>query len=442
MLEILKQVILDNQAVIFQQAITPRNLAIRAVEGKATICIGVRRCGKSTYMLQIMRSLLEQGVAGANILHLDFFDNRLHELQIHGLELVLEAYYSLYPEKKNTEKIYCFFDEIQIIENWESFINRLLRTEKCDVYITGSSAKMLAKEIASQMRGRSLSWEIFPYSFQEYLNIHKVETGPITTKQRLLINKYFDLYFIEGGFPEIANLLEPNNRVLRTKIHQEYFSNILFRDLIERYDVKHPKAVLDLAQFLINNVASKYSINSLYKYLAKSLKHNIAHATISQYINWLEDAYFLFSVYKYDASIRTSELNEKKIYCIDHAMVTSNASGVMLNNGHLLENIVYVSLRRTTDRIFYYRTKTSKEVDFLTLSGNKKLVQVCHDMSNPTTAKREIDALSEAMQELNLSTGIIVTRSQKNTISVTNGTIQLIPAWEFLLETVDNSATV
>lgn len=204
MIDIIKEIIVDSQEMELATG-TTRHLQIEAVPGKASICIGVRRGGKSTFMFQLMQQLLDRGIPRQNILYLNFFDDRLHALQQDGLGVILEAYYSLYPEKKNTEKLYCFFDEIQAVSGWEPFVDRLIRTEKCQVYITGSSARMLSKEIATQMRGRALSWEIFPFTFQEFLDHKGVESkGPLSTKKRLFIQKMFEEYWQTGGFPEVA----------------------------------------------------------------------------------------------------------------------------------------------------------------------------------------------------------------------------------------------
>jgi len=282
------------------------------------------------------------------------------------------------------------------------------------------------------MRGRSLAWELFPFSFYEFLKLNKINDAPLTTKQRLLIAKCFDKYFTIGGFPEVA-ALDAN---LRIKTHQEYFNTILFRDLIERHDIKHPKAVMDLAQFLVHNVASRHSIKSLHKYL-KLLKHSISANTVAQYVDWFEDAYFLFQIYIYDSSLKRANVNDKKIYCIDHAFVTSVASGILVNSGHLLESMIYVALRRFTEKIFYYRTKSGKEVDFVVaLNANTlQLIQVCESSVDPKTMQREFKALKEAMTELNLKYGTIVTRSEENKIPVGNGAIYVVPAWKFLLNT-------
>jgi len=430
MIEIIKSIILDFQEVKFATGV-PRRLRIEVVPGKATVCIGVRRSGKSTYLFQVIQQLLDDGVPRENILYMNFFDDRLHFLRREGLGLITEAYFSIYPEKKNSETVYCFFDEIQAVAGWEPFVDRLMRTELCEVYITGSSAQMLSKEIATQMRGRALSWEIFPFSFREYLDYKEIEsTGSLSTKKRLLVQKAFEGYWETGGFPEVAGL----DRHLRIKIHQEYFRAVLFRDLIERHDVSHPKALTDLAHRLVDNTASLYSINSLTGYL-QSLGHKAPKSTVSDYLEWFEDAYFLFTVRIFDASLARSKTNPKKIYCIDHALITSVASGVLINYGHLLENLVFTALRRISPEIYYCKTKGGLEVDFITQMPDRSrlLVQVCESMAEPQTRKREVTALSEAMAELDLNAGTIVTRNESEEIQVDAGKIEVVPVWRFLL---------
>ena len=430
MLELLKTIILDFQELRLTPGV-PRRLDVQPVPGKASICIGVRRSGKSTYLQQVMQRLVDAGVARQNILYLNFFDDRLHPLTGQNLNLVLEAYFSLFPEKKGTEKVYCFFDEIQAIPDWEPFVDRVLRTEDCEVWLTGSSARMLSKEIATQMRGRALSWEVFPFSFREYLDSKRLKSkGPLSTKERLLVQKAFGGYWECGGFPETLEL----PALLRVKIHQEYFHAVLFRDLVERHDIAHPRAVADLARQLMDNAASLYTVNSLNGAL-KARGHKAPKSAVADYLEWFEDAYFLFTVKKYDASLNKSNANPKKIYCVDHAMVTSIASGVLVNSGHLLENLIFSALRRSYSQIYYYKTQGNKEVDFLVLDdqGKRQLVQVCETLSDPKTRKREMDALTEAMRELALERGTIVTRNEEETVTVDAGTVDVMPAWRFCL---------
>ena len=431
MMDTLKAMILDFHEAPLETGV-PRRVALKAVPRKASVCIGVRRSGKSTFMFQIMQRLLDNKVPRQNILYVNFFDDRLHGLQQAGIGLVAEAYYSLFPEKKNTETVYCFFDEIQCVAGWEPFVDRLMRTEKCEVYLTGSSARMLSKEIATQMRGRALSWEMFPFSFREFLDYKQIDgSGAFSTKRRLLIQKAFDEYWETGGFPEV--LAAPHH--LRIKMHQEYFHAVLFRDLVERHDVAHPRAVADLAHWLVDNVASPYSVNRLTGYL-QSLGHNAPKSAVSDYLAWFEDAYFFFSVRVFDASLARSHSNPKKAYCIDHAVIPSLSSGVLINSGHLLENLVFTGLRREFPEVFYGKTKSGREVDFVVSSrnGSPMLVQVCESLAEPQTRKREVSALSEAMRELRCKAGTIVTRGEDERIDTDSGTIQAVPAWRFLLE--------
>ncbi len=431
MIATIKSIILDFQEAR-PEAGVPRHLHIEPVRGKAAVCIGVRRSGKSTYMVQVVQRLLERGVQRQNILYLNFFDDRLHSLRQENLDLIVEAYYSIYPEKKNTETVYCFFDEIQAVPGWEAFVDRLLRTERCEVYLTGSSATMLSKEIATQMHGRALSWEMFPFSFREFLDFKGVDhEGALSTKKRLLVQRAFDEYWETGGFPEVAGL----GRNLRIRIHQEYFHTILFRDLVERHDIPHPRALTDLAHRLVDNTASLYSVNSLTGYL-KSLGHKAPKAAVADYLEWAEDAYFLFTVRLFDPSLSRSNANPKKVYCIDHALVASVSSGILVNSGHLLENLVFTALRRRHPGIYYYRTRNGREVDFIVpVRGQPpRLVQACESLADPQTRKREVAALGEAMAELGLSTGTIVTRGEEERIEVGGGTIEVVAAWRFLLE--------
>lgn len=430
MREIIRSLILDfHESQPFSGV--PRHLCVDTVPGKATVLIGVRRCGKSTYLFQLMEKLLSSGVSRDNILYVNFFDDRLAPLRTAGLSSVAEAYFSLYPEKKSTEMVYCFFDEIQSMPRWEPFIDRLMRTEKCQVVLTGSSAQLLSREVATQMRGRALSWELFPFSFAEYLDARGVDrTMPLSTRKRLLVEREFAGFWQAGGFPEVLGL----ERQTRVRVHQEYFHAVLFRDLIERHDIAHPKALVDLARRLVDNVASLYSINSLSGHL-KALGHKVPKSTVAEYVQWLEDAYFLFTVPLFDTSLARRQVNPRKIYAIDHALVTSVSSGIQANTGHLLENLVFTSLRHHHPSLFYYRTRNGGEVDLVVpdRAGKPRLIQVCESLVDGDTEKRETSALWDAMAETGVDDATIVTRGEEREMTGTVGTIRLLPAWKFLL---------
>ncbi len=430
MLQTIKALLLDFHESPLDPG-SPRSLRVSPLPKKASVVIGVRRSGKSTYLFQIMQRLLDTGVPKANLLYLNFFDDRLHFLTADLLDLVPEAYFALHPEKKSTEVVHCFFDEIQAVSGWEPFLDRLMRTERCEVYVTGSSSRMLSKEIATQMRGRALSWEMFPFSFHEFLVRRGVDArAPLSTKKRLLVQQGLDEYWLSGGFPEVFGL----ERGLRIKIHQEYFHTILFRDLVERHDVSHPKAVTDLAHWLLNNAASLYTVNRLTGYL-KSLGHKVPKASVSDYLAWFEDAYFLFTVRLFDPSLARANANPKKVYAIDHALVASVSSGILVSSGHLLENLVFLALRRQGAEVFYYKTTAGREVDFVVAPrrGARVLVQACESLADPRTKQREVSALAEAMRELQVPSGVIVTRNDEGTLDVEGGTIDVQPLWRFLL---------
>ncbi len=431
MIGTIKQLIIDFQEMQIQSGI-PRKLKLQFAAGKATALIGVRRSGKSTFLLQEIEKLLEKGVSKENIVFLNFFDDRLHPLRHGNLNQVVEAYYSLFPFKKNKETVYFFFDEVQALTAWEPFVDRLLRTEKCRVYLTGSSAAMLSREIATQMRGRALSWEMFPFSFPEYLDYRGLEyKPPYSSKTSFILQEAFQQYWQSGGFPEVLGL----EKSLRVKIHQDYFQTILFRDLVDRHNISHPRALSDLAHRLIDNSASLYTINSLTTYL-KSLGHKVPKTTVADYIAWLEDAYFLFTVYIYDPSITRRKTNPKKIYCVDHALVTSTSPAILLNQGHLLENLIYMAIRRTYPEIYYYKTKTGKEVDFIIprSAASPLLIQVTETLLEPRTKQREIAGLLEAMHETKTQQGYIITRQEEDQVEKKEGIIYVLPAWQFLLK--------
>ena len=429
MLELLKEIILDSQTSALATG-TRRHLRIERIAGKASICMGVRRCGKSTLMHQMIADLMAEGVSRENVLYINFFDDRLAELKRSGPGLITEAYFALYPEKKNSETVYCIFDEIQEVHNWEPFVDRLLRTEQCEVFITGSSAKMLSTEIATQMRGRSLAWELFPFSFAEYLDHCNVDYRVLNTQNRLFVQQRFDAYWKSGGFPEVLAASD----TVRVMILQEYYKTILHRDIIERFDAMHPQAVVAAGQRLIGTAAALYTINRMTEYL-KSLGFKTSKNFVSACIQWFEDAFFLFSTRLYDRSIARQNVNPRKIYCIDHAMVAAVNGGITADRGHLLENLVFVQLRRLAREVYYYRTKRGKEVDFVWVddAGDRHIVQVCYTMSDPVTRKRELAGLLETMDEVGVESGTIVTYAEEERLQTGGKRVEITPAWRYLL---------
>jgi len=411
----------------------PRRLAYRLMPGKAFVCIGARRSGKSTLLHQIIARLRTRKVAAEDILYVNLFDDRLDEVRHGNLNLLTEAYYGLYPEKKGKGGVHCFLDEVQMAHGWESFADRLIRSEKMTVYLTGSSVAMLAREVGTAMRGRALTWELFPFSFAEHLDAHAIAADLRGQQARLRVRKAFGAYWQRGGFPEVMDA----DDCLRVMIHQEYFKTMVFRDVVDRHDALHPRAVRDMAFRLLNAAASMYTVNALTGYL-KSLGHRVSKAFVGDVLDWLEDAYALFTVRLFDASLSRQHANPKKIYAVDHALVRSSSTGILVNSGHLLENMVFVDGRRRGRALHYYRTAAGREVDFVWRGTDRRLVFVQVAERAPEgsdTFRRETLALREALREHPGSTAMLVTMDdEQRHVKLAEGTIAILPVWQYLLD--------
>ncbi len=431
-LQVIQDVLLETQR---QKRLTgiPRRLDYRLVPGKAFVCIGVRRAGKSTLLYQMMDHLLAQGSVREDILYVNLFDDRLGAVRQGNLNLLTEAYFGLYPERKGAGGLHCFLDEVQMALGWEAFVDRLLRAENMCVYLTGSSAEMLSREVGTAMRGRALSWELFPFSFAEYLDAKGIDTDMRGQQARLRVRKAFAGYWRTGGFPEVLEV----DDTIRVMIHQEYFKTMVFRDVVDRHDALHPRAVRDLAYRLLNSAASLYSVNALTGYL-KSLDHRVSKTFVGDVLGWLEDAYALFTVRLFDPSLSRQHANPKKIYAIDHALIRSTSTGILVNDGHLLENLVFLDRRRRGIELHYYRTRSGREVDFIWRGTDRRLTlaQVAfHAPDGSDTRTRELAALREALGEQPGSRAILITMDEEaDKLATPNGDIELVPVWQFLLE--------
>ncbi|HQI97823.1 MAG TPA: ATP-binding protein, partial [Syntrophorhabdus sp.] len=275
--DLFKRIIADSQDKNLAGVID-RNLEIPLDTGKIICLIGVRRSGK-THVLYSIISKLRKTVDPSNIVYINFEDDRLFPLELKDFNTLLDAYYELYPNKKN-EKVYFFFDEIQNVQNWEKFIRRLYDTENCSIFLTGSSAKLLSREIATALRGRTLSYEVFPLSFSEYLRFKGIKTDGHSSKTQALIRNAFSDYLTRGGFPELIHY----DQSLSTKILQEYIDLIIYRDIIERFGVSNTFLLKRLVKFCFTNISTLVSLNKLYNSF-KSEGLNISRNTVYEYIS-------------------------------------------------------------------------------------------------------------------------------------------------------------
>lgn len=436
MIECLKRIIREYHNLEPPGGLLPRRVVIGSLPGKVSVVTGVRGSGKTTLLRQRIRQLVESGVPRENILYLNFADDRLYWLRHENPDIILDAYFELYPQKRGSETAHCFLDEVQVLPRWQLFIDRLAHTEKCEVTVAGSLMPSPDEETASPLTGRIVSWEIFPLSFREFLDGKGIESdGPLSTKQRLTIQKAFEDYWQFGGFTDV-NRLDPHQRI---EAHQAHWNAIL-ASITGHHNISHPRAVIDLAHWLVYNIGSYYSVSHLTDYL-KSLGHRVRKSSVVDWLVAFEDAGLLFSVNIFSSSPTRISVNPRKVYCIDHALAASTSSGILTNRDNLLENLVFTALRRVTPEIFYHKTKTGREVDLVALlpsvpeqDGAVMLIQVCASLANPRVKQSEVRSLSEAMVELAVAEGTIVTWRIDETIPVGFGTIRVVPVWRFLLE--------
>lgn len=420
--DVFKQLILDSVEKKYTHIVS-RTAPLKIYENKANCIIGVRRCGKTSLMQKTIIELCKKSKP-ENAIYINLEDDRLYPLQLSDLNDFIESYYELYPKNRN-HKVHFFIDEIQLVEGWEKFIRRLLDTENCNLIISGSSAKLLSKEIHTSLRGRSISREVYPLSFLEYLQFTGVDATTKSTKNISFIKHALQDYLFKGGFPELVSFEEEEAR----KFLQEYKDLIIFRDLIERYSIREVAPLRYLINYLFKNRSTLVSINRLHNDL-KSQGISLSKSTLYDYMAYLQDCYAIQSVPMFSRSIKEQNRNPQKIYAIDNGFgLTTN---INKEYGKNFENTVFLHLKLTHHcDVFYY--KGNQEVDFY-LPDKKLLVNVSYDISNAKTFEREIRGLQEAMTELKLSSAYLVTDNKKETIVMKKQTIHIVPLWEWLLE--------
>lgn len=424
----LQSVILQNQQRLTEAyPTTARELRMEAIPRKASVLIGIRRCGKSTYI----RTLLADTIADKSLVcWLDFADDRLAALQGEAPAQIADAYYQLYPDY-HAQTVYFFFDEIQLVQDWALFVNRLQNTENCRIFITGSSARMLSKELATELGGRTLSWELFPYSFSEYLAANGLSTPLAVIANPDKKNALFSQYMQWGGFPELAYI---SDEAQRTRYLQNLALDVITRDIALRHRIQDMPTLHTLMRLLLGSMASAASVNKLKQRLA-AMHHATSAEWISTYLAYFEDAYLIFPVEILSPNSAVRAVNPKKIYCVDHALALASDLRLFANTGAILENIVFSHLRRKTDQIHYYKTKAGYEIDFVTGSeGALALYQVCADLTDADTRKRELRAIEAACKELGCDSATVVTMHESDTVQLDGCTARLVCAADWTRE--------
>lgn len=395
-----------NRKLIRLKDLVEREISFPNAPGKIKVAIGMRRSGKTYFLYQHILKLMQANVSQKAILYLNLEDDRLLPVDDKKLAKFIDAFYALYPEN-HERKCYLFLDEIQNVVNWPAIVRRLQDTKNVEIFLAGSSAKLLSKEIASSLRGRSLATEIWPYSFNEFLKAKKVtiERELYDQQTQDLLKSLFHNYLSEGGFPEII-LYEPD---IKQQTLQEYLNVTIFRDLVERHQIKNPTLIKYMILSMLHNISRSFAINKFYNDV-KTQGYKIGKDLLYEYTSYIEDAYLAFLISNYDRSLRKTYTNPKKIYGIDPGLIRALTLDYKNDLGRLFENIVYLDLNRLGCNIHYYLTEEQTEVDFFvqTSQGHQKLFQVVWDIENIETLQRETSALQKAKQELKIE-GEIVT---------------------------------
>lgn len=412
---------------------TPRRLVLPDHPGKIDAVIGMRRTGKTWLMFERIRTLEKQGIPRSRILYVNFEDERLPPLDADALHLFPEALYRRHPEVLDQER-YFFFDEIQNVPGWERFVRRLIDERGVWIMVTGSSARLLGREVATSLRGRSLATELLPFSFAEALVHQGVDLPrrwPPPAKGRALLSHLLGRYLTTGGFPEVQGVADP----LRVRILQDYVQVVVLRDVAERHGISNLVALRQLVRRLTAATGGRFSINKLYNDF-RSQGIAVSKDALHAYVDHLEDAYLLFTVPIHTQSEAVRNVHPRTCYLVDPGLATASSYRASEDLGHLLENTVYLELRRRGHEIAYVQTKSGYEVDFLAtpLVGSPLLVQVCADLSEPATRARELRALSEAMREQDTTEGLIVTMDERDDLVLPEGRVRVTPAWQWLLE--------
>jgi len=380
-------------------AATRREVSPAGLQGKIDVLIGMRRSGKSWRMAQAMGALLAAGVPKTRLLHVNFDDERLQPLRASDLHHLPETFFRLFPENK-AQRCHFFFDEIQNVPGWEFFIRRMLDTENVQIMLTGSSAKMLSREIATTLRGRSLATEIFPFSFREALRhraLDDKQAEAAGSARQARLSHELRAYLEAGGFPEVQGLAAHQ----RIAILQEYVDVVILRDVVERHGVGNVTALRYLIRRLLGGPATAFSVNRFHNDLQSqglACGKNALHEMLAH----LEQAF---------------------------------RPGPDADRGRLLEALVLLDLRRRGFEAHYVRTEAGYEVDFIARppDGPPALIQACESLRDPATRERKLRALAAGMKERGIARGTVVTLDDDERIDTSAGPVEVVPAWRWFL---------
>ncbi len=384
--------------------------------GLIKVITGVRRCGKSVFARMLMKD--------RKFAYMNFDDERIADIDTDD---ILSSFYEIYG--KDIEFI--LLDEIQNLEKWELFANRLKRMGM-NLVITGSNSKLLSRELSTHLTGRHMSMELYPFSFREYLNAMNISDDCGTTRGKAVMKRELSKYIDAGGFPEVVTEHEMPGVYAR-----ELYTKILERDIIGRYGISYKKTFREIAITLLSNPGRSISYNKLKRQFNMKSEH-----TVKNYVSYLEEAYLIFILKRISRKPVEIEKSNRKVYVIDTSVIKSLSGRFSSDYGRLYENVVAIDLlrRMSSDpltEIYYWKNQRHQEVDFVVKHGLEimELIQVCHDISDPATKDRETRALLNASDELGCENLLIITEEKDDAEEISGKKVKYIPLWKWLLET-------
>jgi predicted AAA+ superfamily ATPase len=390
---------------------------------KVISLVGPRRAGKTFYFYQLIHNLLKNNIDPTRILYINFEDDRILPLQSSDLNAILEAYYELYPE--NTGKmLYLFFDEIQNVENWEVFIRRIDDTKNAKIYITGSSSKLLSQEIATSLRGRTLSYQLYTLGFEEFLRMKQVilDRDFEYTEQRYLVKNLFNEYLYSGGYPEVV--LESEE--MRRDILKNYFELIIYRDIVERFSIRNTILLKNLLKYLITNISTQFSVNAYYRAVKNDMA--VSKETIIEYLSYLEDINLIYLVPFFSYSLKRQQVNPRKVYCADNGLRNAVSFRFSKDVGRLAENLVFLELKRRGEELYYWKSRG--EVDFV-FSDDENLLTALNVSYTDIPAERETNSLLEFKEEFGTKVKELMLLTED--MEKVEGGIRFVPLWKWML---------
>jgi uncharacterized protein len=417
----LKQIIADQQ----RELKIPSDYHSRSYESKyddlaknneIIVLTGIRRSGKSV-LLQVFRNHSKD-----QDYYFNFEDDRLAIFNVDDFQRLYEAFLELFSEQTTF-----YFDEIQNIDGWEMFVRRLYNAGN-KIYITGSNATLFSEELGTRLTGRYIKLSVYPFSFLECVQYELpklLDKKILSTQEAGKIRKAFNRYCLYGGIPEY-------NRNKQVEYLHSLYESIIYRDIVARYKLTNSESLKKLVFFLASNCSKEMTYGSLRKLLGLG-----SVTTVSDYCRYLENSYLCYFLTRYSSSVKTQQLSPKKIYFVDHALAKMVGFHFSEDTGRMLENIVFIELKRRGNNIFYH--KGSKECDFIIQKDHHitEAIQVTQSVMNPDTRKREFDGLIEALEEHSLKQGLILTESEEDnhiiTLGKANYHIYIRPLWKWLL---------